>query len=193
MADGGGGGGGGAGQLGGRGGAQNGGDDGAFSGSSGVNLLPPGWTATNVANGGANATSGGSGQAVITYRSASGAPLFTGGTITTNSGVVTHTFTESDVLFGTTTVGRVTLNVTMIGGGGGGGNNDENGRGYVGYPGSQITGTITVNLSDTIQVGVGSGGENGHAGGSGPGGNGGSSVIGSASGSTNEIIVKYYA
>jgi mucin-19 len=89
--DGGGGGGGGGGNQGGAGGPTNGGDDGAFSGVTGTQLMPSGFSRSNGTNGGsANSGNGGSGSVVIRYL---GSQVATGGTITSSGGYTVHTFT----------------------------------------------------------------------------------------------------
>ena len=135
MADGAGGGGGGGGQYAGAGGATRGGDDGAFSGSNGASL-DAGLTESSAGN------PGGSGYAVVTYTSYNGLPIYTGGVITTNGNVITHTLNSDDVLtalpagpYSSTKAGFVNVNgewkqfwppnvranILVVAGGGGGG------------------------------------------------------------------------
>lgn len=135
MADGAGGGGGGGGQLGGAGGSTRGGDDGGFTGSDGADLTA-GLSVSSANN------PGGPGSAVITYDSYTGAPLYSGGTITASDSIITHTLTGDETLiaypqgpYSRTKAGFVNVNgnwqqfwppnvrasILVVAGGGGGG------------------------------------------------------------------------
>jgi len=55
------------------------------------------------------------------------------------------------------------LDITVKGGGGGKGGNDS-AAGYPGYPGATVTGTLTVNLNESLVIDIGLGGEQGYGG-----------------------------
>lgn len=75
------------------------------------------------------------------------------------------------------------LSISVIGGGGGAGGLDAGGQGNDGYPGAAITGTLSVNPGDTVDVIVGGGGGGGENQASGTGGGvGGSSDANHAGG-----------
>ena len=83
----------------------------------------------------------------------------------------------------TVPTGIHSLSINILGGGGGAGGSDASGQGHDGYPGAVISGALTVNPGDTIDIIVGGGGVGGtnQASGSG-GGAGGSSGSGHGGG-----------
>ena len=58
-------------------------------------------------------------------------------------------------------VDSVTVTITVNGAGGGTGASDAAGAGYTGLPGRRVTGTITLNQSDFLQIACGSAGADG--------------------------------
>lgn len=79
---------------------------------------------------------------------------------------------------GTQTETSVTVDITLIGGAGGTGGNDS-AAGYPGYPGKKVTGSIDLNLTDTLIINIGRGGGAGASGASGYGGG--------AAGTSNDV------
>lgn len=72
-----------------------------------------------------------------------------------------------------TTVPNVVVTITTIGGAGGNGGNDASNSGHSGYPGRKVTGNITIQPNDFLEINVGYGGASGGDAGSAPGAAGG--------------------
>ena len=177
-----GGGGGGAGSAGQAGGTDTGGAGGSgyawLNGStyaSGGNGFGGGAGTAYTGNGGNNngvstspGPNGGSGIVVIRYSGTN--VLATGGTISTASNYVYHTFTASSVLtLVDGAIGAVTgapaisptIKYLLVGGGGAGGNNGAGTNGGGGGAGGLITGTFTItNINSFLSITVGAAGAN---------------------------------
>ena len=159
-------------------------------------------------NGGSSpAAAGGSGIVIIRYSGTN--VLATGGTISTVSNYVYHTFTTTGGLSFTATIPSSTsTNYTspiiryLMVGGGGGGTEGGSGPGGAGGAGGLITGTFTItNLSSLLTITVGAGGTGvtggnttldspylnkiAYGGGAGGGGAGGAGGSGGGGGGTN--------
>lgn len=177
--DGGGAGGGGGGEFGGAGGAVNGGDSGGNSGSDGADSSTFS-SYVSAGNGGSTGGSGGNGYATVTYTSPVNAPLYTGGTVTVNGRVYTHTFNSNGTLVATgnqspwSTVKagwvnqggqwkqfyppNVTADIIVIGGGGGGGVGYGWEGGGGGGAGGVVFGEQLLTSSEVYYVTIGAGG-----------------------------------